>query len=82
MAPAAGSRSGRPSHCQPASALSKWKIFDNLRRSLVPSALVLLLLGNWLLLPELGGLGSLLVLVIIALPGVLAALVERDSQAG
>jgi len=29
------------------SALSRWKIFDNLRRSLIPPALMLLLLLNW-----------------------------------
>ena len=42
----------------PLSALSRWKIFDNLRRSLVPIALLLFLLGSWLLVPELGGLGD------------------------
>ena len=31
----------------PLSALSRWKIFDNLRRSLVPAALTLLLLLGW-----------------------------------
>jgi cyclic beta-1,2-glucan synthetase len=36
----------------PLSVLSQWKIFDNLRRSLVPVALMLLMLGNWLLLPR------------------------------
>jgi cyclic beta-1,2-glucan synthetase len=30
------------------SALAKWKIFDNLRRSLVPPALVLLLVAGWI----------------------------------
>ena len=60
----------------PLSGLSKWKIFDNLRRSLVPSALVVVLLGSWMLLPGLGGLGSLLVISIIVLPGLLAALVD------
>ncbi|MGI8601775.1 MAG: GH36-type glycosyl hydrolase domain-containing protein [Verrucomicrobiales bacterium] len=58
----------------PLSGLSHWKIFDNLRRSLVPVGLMLLLLGNWLLLPELGGLGPLLVLSIITLPGLLSVL--------
>jgi len=58
----------------PLSALSQWKIFDNLRRSLVPVALMLLLLGSWLLFPELGAFGSLLVLAIVMLPGFLAAL--------
>jgi cyclic beta-1,2-glucan synthetase len=35
-------------HRNPISALSVWKIFDNLRRSLVPLAMVLLLLYGWL----------------------------------
>jgi cellobiose phosphorylase len=60
----------------PLSVLSQWKIFDNLRRSLVPLALLVLLLGSWLLVPELGGLGLLLVVGIIALPGLLGALVN------
>ena len=34
----------------PLSGLSRWKIFDNLRRSLVPSALTLLLLLGWTVL--------------------------------
>lgn len=36
----------------PVSALSKWKIFDNLRRSLVPIALLLMLLLGWTVLPH------------------------------
>jgi cyclic beta-1,2-glucan synthetase len=56
----------------PLSMLSQWKILDNLRRSLVPVALVLLLPGAWLLLPELDGNGPLLVVAIIAFPGLLA----------
>ena len=60
----------------PLSALSRWKIFDNLRRSLVPVALMLLILGNWLLVPELGSLGALLVLAIITLPGLLSTVVS------
>jgi cyclic beta-1,2-glucan synthetase len=36
----------------PIGALSAWKIFDNLRRSLVPPALVLLLLLGWTVLPS------------------------------
>jgi len=58
----------------PLSVLSQWKIFDNLRRSLVPVALMLFLLGNWLILHGLGGLGSLLILSIITLPGLLSVL--------
>ena len=33
----------------PLSALSRWKIFDNLRRSLLPGALVLLVILGWLI---------------------------------
>jgi cyclic beta-1,2-glucan synthetase len=36
----------------PISALSRWKIFDNMRRSLVPIALTALLLVAWLVLPD------------------------------
>ena len=60
----------------PLSGLSRWKIFDNLRRSLVPVAMMTLIAGSWLLAPELGGLGSLLVLAVIAIPGLLSALVN------
>jgi len=34
------------------SALSRWKIFDNLRRSLIPIALTILLLMGWTILPS------------------------------
>ena len=60
----------------PLSALSQWKIFDNLRRSLVPIGLMLFILGTWLFLPEIGGYGALLVAATILLPGLLAALVD------
>ncbi len=35
----------------PLSAFNRWKIFDNLRRGLVPPAMVALLLAGWLLTP-------------------------------
>ena len=38
-------------HKNPISALSRWKIFDNIRRSLVPVSLTLLLLLSWIFLP-------------------------------
>jgi cellobiose phosphorylase len=60
----------------PLSGLSRWKIFDNLRRSLVPVALLLFMLGSWLLAPQLSGLDSVLILTIIALPGLLSSLVS------
>ena len=64
----------------PLSWLSRWKIFDNLRRSLVPVALMLFLLGHWLLLPELAGLGTLLALAIIILPALLMALAQVSRK--
>src|ERR1017187_2197611 len=60
----------------PWSGLSLWKMFGNRRRSLVPAALLLLLLGNWVLLPDLGATGPLLVLSIITLPAWLSMAVE------
>jgi cellobiose phosphorylase len=56
----------------PLTVLSQWKIFDNLRRSLVPIALILLMLGAWFVLPGLNGVGTLLVVAILVLPGLLA----------
>ncbi len=60
----------------PLSVLSKWKIFDNLRRSLIAPALLLLIVINWILIPQLAWLGSFLVLSIICLPSLLATTVE------
>lgn len=60
----------------PLSKLSQWKICDNLRRSLVPVSVMLFLTAAWLLTPQLGGWGTLLVLAILTLPGLLAWLVN------
>ena len=43
---------GGQQYRNPLSALSLWKIADNLRRSLVPVALLLLLLAAWIALPS------------------------------
>jgi len=64
----------------PLSGLSRWKIFDNLRRSLVPAALLLFLLGSWLLQPALGGEGLLFVLALITVPALLPALVAAARK--
>lgn len=64
----------------PLSALSLWKIFDNLRRSLVPVGLMFLMLGAWLFIPEIGGYGVLIVAAIIILPGLLKTLVEAARR--
>jgi len=60
----------------PLSGLSQWKIFDNLRRSLVPVALLLLMLAGWIIFPELNGVGFLWVVAIVTFPGLLSALME------
>ncbi|NTV12234.1 MAG: cyclic beta 1-2 glucan synthetase, partial [Zoogloea sp.] len=59
----------------PLSALSRWKLFDNLRRSMVAAALTLLLLSGWMLLPAACG-WTLSVLAILVLPALCAALLE------
>jgi hypothetical protein len=58
------------------SALGWWKIFDNLRRSLVPPALLLLLLGGWLMAPLPTGFWTLFVLLLSLLPVLSATLLE------
>ncbi|KXS30731.1 MAG: NdvB [Candidatus Gallionella acididurans] len=60
----------------PLSALSRWKIFDNLRRSLVSPALLVLLIGGWLFGPKAAWFWSLLVATIIFLPGTLSKVIE------
>lgn len=67
----------------PLSVLSQWKILDNLRRSLVPIALFLLLIGDWLILPQSNGLGLTLVLSVISLPtalSILASLTRKPTD--
>lgn len=57
------------------SGLSRWKLFDNLRRSLVPIALLVLLILSWTVLPASGfWLGA--VLAIILLPTAVETLFE------
>ena len=58
----------------PLSGLSRWKIFDNLRRSLVPVAMLGFLLGGWFLLPGLGVVGLVLIVLLITLPGLISVL--------
>ena len=49
-------------------ALSRWKIFDNLRRSLVPPSLLALLAGGWLFGAGPAWFWSLLVVAVLCLP--------------
>ena len=59
----------------PLSWLSQWKIFDNLRRSLVPAALTLLLLLGWTVLSA-AWFWTLSVLGIILIPSLITSLLQ------
>ncbi len=65
----------------PISALSAWKIFDNLRRSLVPPALAVLLLLGWMVLPSpLFWLVSVIGIVLI--PSLIACILDLIQKPG
>ncbi len=55
------------------SGLSKWKIFDNIRRSLVPIALTLLILLGWLVLPS-PFYWTMIVSAIIVVPDIITSM--------
>ncbi len=57
----------------PLSGLSRWKIFDNLRRSLVPAAMILLLLAGWTILHDVLFWTFVVVLLITFSPLVITA---------
>jgi len=59
----------------PLSPLSVWKIFDNLRRSLVSPALLALLAGGWLLGLGPAWLWTLLVVAILTFPPLLSTMI-------
>ena len=65
----------------PLSVLSRWKIFDNLRRSLVPAALTLLLLLGWTVLSP-PWLWTLSAIGIILIPPWMASLLELFQKPG
>ena len=60
----------------PLTALSVWKILDNLRRSLVPPSLLTLLAGGWLFGPGSVWFWTLLVAGVVFLPTLLGAVIE------
>ena len=64
----------------PLSALSRWKILDNLRRSLVPAALMLLLMLGWYLAPQAWS-WTLAVIGIVLIPPLLLSVVAIVQQA-
>ena len=65
----------------PLSGLSRWKIFDNLRRSLVPAALTLLLLLGWTVLSP-PWLWTLAVIGIILIPPWMASFLDLFQKPG
>jgi len=65
----------------PLSGLSRWKLFDNLRRSLAPSALTLLLLLGWTVLSS-AWFWSLSVLGVILVPALLASILDVLRKPG
>ncbi|HKQ23804.1 MAG TPA: glucoamylase family protein [Burkholderiales bacterium] len=66
---------GRSRQKNPLSGLSRWKLFDNLRRSLVPAALTLLLLLGWTDLSTAWS-WTLAVIGIILIPSLIASVLE------
>ena len=63
----------------PLSVLSQWKILDNLRRSLVPPALTLLMVLGWTVLSP-AAFWTLAVLGIMVIPALCASLLELLSK--
>ena len=60
----------------PLSTLSQWKIFDNLRRSLVSPSLLALLVGGWLFGPGPAWFWTVSVAGVMFLPSLLGAVIE------
>jgi cyclic beta-1,2-glucan synthetase len=62
------------------SALSYWKVFDNLRRSLERPALLLVFIAGWLLLPGSPYVWSVFALLVLWLPFMLGVFVRHGRQ--
>ncbi|MDH4320370.1 MAG: cyclic beta 1-2 glucan synthetase [Desulfobulbaceae bacterium] len=75
-APAGANGTKKKRQPNPLSALSVWKIFDNLRRSLVSPALLGLLAGGWLFAHAPAWVPTLLVVTVVFLPTVLGTAIE------
>ncbi|NEV64420.1 glycoside hydrolase family 94 protein [Thiorhodococcus minor] len=80
LLPRVPGRDGQPRR-NPLSALSRWKLADNLRRSLVPAALTALLVLGLAFLDE-PGLWTLAVLGIVLVPALLTALLSGLRKPG
>ena len=72
-----GANNDKPKRqANPLSALSRWKLFDNLRRSLVPPALLGFLAMGWLVGSGPVWAWTLLVVAVVLLPTLLSTLIE------
>ena len=65
----------------PLSWLSRWKLFDNLRRSLIPLALTVMLLLSWMYFPQ-SWLWTLAALGIIFIPSVIISMLDLLNMPG
>ncbi len=68
-------RSGQR-HRNPISALSRWKIFDNLRRSVAPVAMLLVLLISWFVSPATAAASLLFLASVVLLPTLFDAVAQ------
>ncbi|MBK1724809.1 glycoside hydrolase family 94 protein [Thiocystis violacea] len=80
LLPRVPGRDGRPSR-NPLSALSRWKLADNLRRSLVPAAMTGLFVLGWTATSS-PALWTLAVLGILLIPSVLTSLLNLLRKPG
>ncbi|HWD98396.1 MAG TPA: hypothetical protein VG345_05155, partial [Bryobacteraceae bacterium] len=67
LLPRVPGRDGR-SQPNPLPLISRWKIFDNLRRSLMEPAVLVMFIAGWILLPDYGLEWSLVGLALFVLP--------------
>jgi cyclic beta-1,2-glucan synthetase len=58
------------------SSLSRWKIFDNLRRTLLNSILLLVILSGWFVFPSLSLFWTCFAVSVVLLPSVLSSITE------
>ncbi len=61
-------------------AIGRWKIFDNLRRTLSAPAAFLTLIAGWLLAPESPWIWTLFILATLAIPALLPFLLGLQAQ--
>jgi len=70
---------GKRWYKNPISGLSKWKIFDNIRRSLVPLALTVLIILGWVALPS-SWFWTIAVSAIIVLPVIITTIWDAINK--